>query len=198
MAEVIDTLTALPDKAPYFEVDTEADPPKADLQLPENPEPYFVNASGQNRFRMGDNFTLLSAGIFIPYQFQPYITSAAAIASNRLKIQLEDMSGNVYNLPELGSASMLHIPIENYETGLGIFVNVLTKTIYGGTTLLSGDFLIRYEISGLSISLMGIPTPYADMIIPVFPYVKVLHNFPMETGSYPVQLVANFTWEAEE
>jgi hypothetical protein len=192
--EIIDTLTSFPNKSPYFSVDiTET---SAVLSNPADPVPYLVNASGQNQFQAGDNFTLLSAGIFIPYSFSPYVISADAAVSNRLKLEIVDGDGNVYSLPELGADSKIHIPLENYETALGIFIPVLPKARRTTGEILTGPFYIRYAIEGLIISLIGCPRDFDTKEIPVFPYIKVLHNLPLATGTpAPSELVADFTYE---
>lgn len=194
--EIFDTLTCPASKAPFFTVDL--DEQSVALSLPAEPRPYLENASGANQFQAGDNFSILSAGIIIPYSFTPYVSNTENAAANRLKIQIDDTAGRAYSLPELGAESQVHIPLENYEVGLGIFIPVVTKTRDNGGQLLTGNFLLRYAITGMVISMLSVPLDFAGMSIPVFPYLKIIHNFPMISGEYPAELSADFTYSIVE
>ena len=123
MTEYIDVFTQLPQESSYFIVDTS----KSTVPLlRSNPSAVpFFSAGGKKTLQKGDNFTILSAGFIFPESF--CLSSAPANAhqtSLALNISLSDTIGGAdYYLSNFG-LSGIQLPLENYETPIGIFADM--------------------------------------------------------------------------
>lgn len=124
MSEKIDILALLPLDSPYFTVDTT----KLAVQMI-TPGGYVMRRSGgYSTFQAGDNITVLSAGYIMPESFTmasnpankqqtcPAINlGAQSIIPGHTAIKYFDNFG----------LSGIQLPLENYETPLGVFVDIM-------------------------------------------------------------------------
>jgi len=149
MSERIDIFTLLPGDSPYFTVNT------AVLSVPML-RPASVlsaaqmfSASARGSFAPGDNLTILSAGYSFPESF--CLASAPANKHQTVpafNIAFKSASTALVHTPNLGVAG-IQLPLENYETPLGIFVDIYNLNAY-----------FRTEAFGLYGTLRGIDELY--------------------------------------
>lgn len=157
MSEKIDILTILPADSPYFIVDTSA------LSVP------FIRPLGvagailyapgaKKTFSAGDNFTILSAGYVLPESF--------TMASARVNGQQTTPAINLFAesttpshagegwFSQLG-LSGIQLPLENYETPLGVFIDIYNTYVSGVPVqyyFRTDDFNLKATLRGLDES----------------------------------------------
>ena len=185
MSEIIDTLTLYPTRAPSFLVDLDAVGGYVAVS-PYTPlvpsDAAAFNGSLRRKFHKGDNFIILSAGYRLPESFT-VSTGQEEFANieNNLVFSIVDTDNVIYDIPSLGVAAAgvapVHIPMENYEISIGSFIDV-GKCSYEGTYL-SKDFYICLSVSNLNISMRTIPAALDGLTFRVYPFIKILHNFPI-------------------
>lgn len=133
MSEKIDILTILPAESPYFIVDTSA------LSVPfirplGDAGAKLYAPGGKKTFAAGDNFTILSAGYVLPESF--------TMASARVNGQQSTPAINIFAESTNGShagpgwfsqlgKSGIQLPLENYETPLGVFIDIYNTYVAG-------------------------------------------------------------------
>lgn len=185
MSEIIDILTLYPTRAPSFVVDIDAVNGYVAVDPFEPVDPSDAaafNGSLRRKFRVGDNFTILSAGFRLPESFT-VATGQEEFANieNNLIFSIIDVDNIIYDIPSLGvgaaGAAPVHIPLENYEISIGSFIDVGKCSFEGA--YLSKQFYIGLSVSNLNISMRTIPAALDGLTMRVYPFVKILHNFPL-------------------
>lgn len=147
MSEKIDIFTLLPLDSPYFDVDTTK--LSVPIQRPSIVAVKMYRSGGLSKFQPGDNFTILSAGYTLPESF--------VMASPPSNMEQTTPAIN------LGASSIIHpgikyfdnlglsgiqLPLENYETPLGVYVDIMNT---GGP-----DYYFRTEQFNLLATLRGL------------------------------------------
>jgi hypothetical protein len=189
MPLITDILTVQPVNRPFFVVDKTK-------QLVAIQEPVGVgrvqfNSAYNDRFRRGDSFTIVSAGIIFPESFQSAIDSGETYKLNipsLLYIYLCEVVSPfaIYDLQELGTSSLagvrsgVNCPMENYEWAFNTFVDV-TKELSNEDhpRFLDSDFQINVRLVNLWASMIGVPSTVDGKKFYVTPFLKIQHNIQM-------------------
>lgn len=194
MPLITDILTVTPANRPFFVVDKTKQ--LVAIQEPEGVDRTQVNAGYNNRFRKGDCFTIVSAGIIFPEGFQSAISSSDTyknILPSLLYIYLQEIGGEgaLFDIQELGTSSLsgvrsgVNCPMENYEWVFNTFVDV-TKELSNEDTprLLNSAFKIQVRLVNLWVSMVSVPSTVDEKKFYITPFVKIQHNMQM----YPTPL----------
>lgn len=191
MAERYDILQyATVADAPYFTVDTAA----ADVSVtsPAGVET-LQNGDGKTLFAQGDNFTIATFGVIMPLGFQLNRDNAVTLPYIRLCLYAKGAtSTHLYMFKEIGKDSAPTGPadysymygiMENYDTPADIFINVTDQQpAFVGATLLKNEAFrlsLKMYVTGLKVSMNGVPDTLDATVQRIFPYVKVYHNYPL-------------------
>lgn len=170
MSEIIETLQVNPANGYNFTVNTAVNEVLLNMTLGVK---FLENPSTFCKFQDGDNITFLSAGFLLPYSFGPSLNLDAAgdPILPWTQIQAEKkVGGAVVPLPGIPAASFL--PFANYEYMLGVFSPVSSMS-YGEVRLL-------YTFARpIGISMVNVPAALNTLVLPVIPWVKILHNLPL-------------------
>ena len=190
MSEIIDILTISPAWLPRFTVDkaeaavttfypTPGEGEKADNSL--------KNAIGNSIFQNGDSFSLLTAGLVLPESFTQY-KDVDALTQSCIKLIffLTGASGENYTLDTLGQQAQIPLPHESYETAFDIFINAKKQTqLLHPEIVLNEEFFLQLIIDDIMISMAGIPAALDGKTLAIVPYIKILHNFQLASGTGP-------------
>jgi hypothetical protein len=176
--EIIDILTPDNDLLPSFTVNIAAN---------------FVNVTGIvapgaklrsangifSRFQRGDNFTILSVGIFIPERFTIWdYPDASGIKRSAPLLQLNGtLGGGLTPIFTFGNIGDMKIPFQNYEFSIGVFND--TEAL--GLIDASFELSIMYPLiaNTLSISMIDVPAIMNGLTFKIVPFFKIVHNFPL-------------------
>jgi hypothetical protein len=190
MSEIIDILTISPAWLPRFTVD------KAEAGVPtfyprpgegEKADNSLKNAIGNSIFQNGDSFSLLTAGLVLPESFTQY-KDVDALTQSCIKLIffLTGASGKNYTLDTLGQQAQIPLPHENYETAFDIFINAKKQTqLLHPEIVLNEEFFLQLIIDDIMISMAGIPAALDGKTLAIVPYIKILHNFQLASGTGP-------------
>jgi len=176
--EIIDILTPDNDLLPSFTVNIAAN---------------FVNVTGIvapgaklrsangifSRFQRGDNFTILSVGIFIPERFTIWdYPDASGIKRSAPLLQLNGtLGGGLTPIFTFGNIGDMKIPFQNYEFSIGAFVDVEDLAVQSVTYQLECTFpFANGEPDNLKISMIDVPAALNTKVFRIVPFVKVLHT----------------------
>lgn len=172
MSEIIDVLALLPQDGAYFVADTSK--MTVDLLRYNNIAVKMYTPGGKTYLQAGDNFTVLSAGFIFPESF--CLASAPANKQQTFpafNIALKSATSAIKYPPNFG-LSGIQLPLENYETPLGVFVNAYDL-----------DAKFRTENYNILGTLRGLDESYG------FP--NVFNN----TSALPTNPVSGDTWTAQ-
>lgn len=171
MSEKIEILTILPQDSPFFTVNTSE--PAVPLIRPSGSSGETLYAPGAKKtFQAGDNFTILSAGYVLPESFtmsSPRVNGQQTTPA--LNIFAESTvpahAGNGW-FSQLGQSG-IQLPLENYETPLGVFIDIYNTPVNGSFYYLREDpFTLRATLRGLDETgifrvlfnpTLGLPSP---------------------------------------
>lgn len=130
-------------------------------------------------FTRGDNFIVLSAGFKLPDSFVMYQNAAGAGNESMVCMHLnarEVVSGVEIPLTPVGYGGLIKIPFANYETSLGVFVDI-------ESLLVNENFYITCEFPYLvagggapQVSMSNVPAALDGETFVATPFIKVLHN----------------------
>lgn len=179
--ELIDILSPDNDLLPSFVVNTAVN---------------FVNVTGiaapgatlrpangaWSRFKRGDNFTVLSFGIFIPERFSVWdYPDASGLKRSAPIFELYgtcDAGATLKPILPFGNNGKIKIPFQNYEFSIGVFCDVESL---GLNTAAIYELMILYPsiVNTLSISMVDVPAAMNGLTFKIVPFIKVLHNFSL-------------------
>lgn len=176
--EVIDILTPDNDVLPSFTVNTAVN---------------FVNVTGiagpgailracnlaNSKFTRGDNFTILSCGIFIPERFSIWdYPDAGGTKYSAPIIQLfGTVGGGATPVLPFGNNGEIKLPFPNYEFSIGVFVDVEELGLTDPTFQLGTYFPVN--LNTMQISMIDVPAAMNGLTFKIVPFFKVLHNFQL-------------------
>lgn len=148
----------------------------------------LYTAGGKKTFQRGDNFTVLSMGFVLPESFV-LAKAPANTVQNNLSITLgvnKILSvETIYYLPNFGDVG-IQLPLENYETPLGVFVDVMSIGASSYPFRTEG-FQITVVVRGLNealtiypqVSMVGVPAVLNATVQHITVFAKILHNLPL-------------------
>lgn len=185
MAELIDVMTPETSDCPAVVVNTAVN----FVDIPINPGAVPFKSSDEffYCFRRGDNIELLSYGFFIPERFIMYepVSGNAGVENPVLSMALYAFTdppppgvGVQIPLNQFGFLGNVKIPFPNYETAIGIFVD--TETAIGEKFWIEVNFPWNAGLNIPRLSMVGVPAALNGVTIHIIPFIKVLHNFPLE------------------
>lgn len=135
-----------------------------------------------SRFKRGDNFTVLSFGIFIPERFTvwDYPDTSGVKRSAPVLELYGTCDGGATLLPIIpfGNNGKIKIPFQNYEFSIGTFCDVESIGLNTGAIF---ELMILYPsiVNTLSISMVDVPAAMNGLTFKIVPFLKVLHNFTL-------------------
>ena len=141
----------------------------------------FTNASGEKTLLKGDNFSILSMGFILSEAFTVW-KAAAATPLPSIFLNMKGVTSlNAYKIDALGVENIIHIPMENYETALDLFVDCSKQTQFGiiPITYLNENFTLNTDYTLIKISMAGVPAALNGKTFPITPFIKIAHNYPM-------------------
>ncbi len=185
MSERIDILTPNTSDCPAVVINTAVNmvpiPDAAAPVILRSTDPFFYC------FPNGDNFELLSFGYFIPERFIMYdpVSGGLGVENPCFNVRITAFTdppppgvGVQVPLNQLGFQGRIKIPFPNYEMAMGVFIDVAAA--------INEKFWLEIEFpsnSGLNpaqLSMVGVPAALNGVTIHLVPFIKVLHNFPLE------------------
>lgn len=138
-------------------------------------------------FRQGDNIELLSYGYFIPERFIMYesVSGNPGVESPCPSIALYAFTdppppGVGVQIPfnQFGYLGTMKCIFPNYEMAMGIFVD--TMTAIGEKFWIETCFPWNNGLNLPQLSMVGVPAALNGVTIHLVPFIKVMHNFPLE------------------
>jgi hypothetical protein len=179
MSERIDILTPSYANLPYITVNNAVN--KVAITYAGGSDPTLINGYGQSTFARGDNFIVLSIGIVLPLSFQLHRQNDVAASPLILSFYGKALA-KLYYFREFnpGGAGYVALPMENYETSLGVFVDIQNQDVNTGSYIKNSVFTLQYGIAGTSnVSMSGVPTALNGTVQRLVPFVKVLHTLAL-------------------
>jgi hypothetical protein len=185
MAELIDILTPDTSDCPAVVVNTAVNSvaiPDSIAAVPMKSADEFFYC-----FRSGDNIELLSYGYFIPERFIMYepVSGGAGIENPSLTIALYAFTdplppgvGVQIPLNQFGFLGNMKMPFQNYEMAMGIFVDAAQAI--GEKFWIETNFPWNSGVNPKRLSMVGVPAALNGVTIHIVPFIKVMHNFPLE------------------
>jgi hypothetical protein len=184
MPEIFDVLFLPTEFAPRFTVDLDVS--SVPIQMPVTADtPVMKNTRLRSLFTRGDNFTILSAGYVLPECF----TMASSPAGTEEKIPciipaLFVPPATSYYIPELNDSGGIGLPMENFESGINVFIGV--------EGIIQTDFYLSAEfLQGLGdgtfpmVSTLNCPAGLDGTVQLVTVFVKIIHNIALRTPPAP-------------
>lgn len=176
---MIDVLTPKIEDCPWFLVDNTL------LQVPVNQgnvNPVaFKNGIGSSVFAKGDTCQIVSTGLFLPFSFTfGEIPAGFPVWCTQLYFARDPAWGTPIGIPHMADNTngQLLIPYPNYE----LFIDVPHQIIFNNADQ-RHEFQFQLQIvpgQNPQISMVNVPDSMNDITYHVIPWIKVLHNFPME------------------
>jgi hypothetical protein len=178
MAEKIDILFLPPVAAPFFDVVVAN--PSVPIESPVLTPPDYsllFSTGEQSIFERGDNFTILSCGFILPESFVLSSSPTGTLQKcPRILLGLQEAAAStVHYIPEIGSLSGIAVPMENFENGVGIFINV--KSIYDARFRLYCKLVLDPAVPAYpQVSMQGCPAGLDATRQLVTVFLKIVHN----------------------
>jgi len=176
--EIIDILTPDNDKLPTFQVNTAVT--NVLVTGIAAPGAKLTSANGVfSRFQRGDNFTILSVGVFVPERFCIWdYPDVSGIKRSSPLMQLNGtLGGGLTPIFTFGNIGDMKIPFQNYEFSIGVFNDTERLGLIDASFELS--MLYPVVANTLSISMVDVPAVMNGLIFRIVPFIKVIHNFPL-------------------
>lgn len=172
MSEKIDVLTLPPSYTPYFVVNTSAASVPISFSASPSNKP-FQNAQGFKTFKNGDNFQIISAGMIFPENFTLATSvNTESIIAAIMTVDLHDTAG-IHLLSQLNLA----FPMENFELGLGVFVDANTRVVSDFT--IECGFFGKVGATYPLVSMQNVPSALNGTTQLVTIFLKVSHSIIM-------------------
>jgi hypothetical protein len=177
--EIIDLLTVPYANCPKFTVDTTG--PIKVLVTNAVASIFYTSGGINNYFQQADNFEVLSAGFAYPFSSQRHFEVNGLPPLSIVILAKGKTTGYTYPFKNLGSNSGVNIPIENYDMSINIFMDVQNLPAQGGNLLNAEKFSIFGGLIAASeyVSMVGVPSALNGLVLPIVPFIKVKHNFPL-------------------
>jgi hypothetical protein len=113
-----------------------------------------------------DNFTVLSFGLILPYNFVPSTVNA------NLRLSYSDDGGaTLHNVNQFGASARCWLPFTNYESPCSYYVPFPA----GVTNKIS----LYLDVNSLRVSMLGVPAALGALNIPVSVFIKISHNLDL-------------------
>jgi len=183
MSGIIDILTINADPGtaanfPYFTSNNAVQ--KVPALFPLAGDYTLANANAKKKFKNGDSFHILSAGLIIPESFTVWKDPSISIPLIGQLLYITGISTAIYNIDVLGKYSVVFLPMENYEIALDVFVDTQNQVqALHPTVKLNEDFYLTSGLQFLQISMAGAPAALNGKSFILTPFFKILHNYPM-------------------
>lgn len=178
MPEIIDVMTPLLSECPTITVNTAVTNVPIVKTIP-NLLTHYAGA-GTSHFVRGDNFIILSVGIFIPERFVAFqYESAGAGDFSSPVIFLAGLplgAGIPIALFNVGANGQIRIPFYNYELSMGVFTDTEANNFSAATFELQSQFPFTSGLDDPTISMVDVPAALNGVVFSVVPFIKVLHN----------------------
>ena len=178
MAEIIDIMTPKFSECPTFTVNVAVNNVPIVKTIPNTMTHYA--GGGTSKFVRGDNFTILSVGIYIPDYFVTcdYESAGAGDFSSPVIFLcgLPQGAGVPIALFNVGANGLIRLPFSNYEMSLGVFTDVEANNFNQPTFELQSQYPFTSGLDDPTIAMNGIPPSLNGITYTVVPFIKVLHN----------------------
>lgn len=185
MSELIDILTPNTSDCPAVVVNTAVNA----VVIPDAGVSVAMRSSDEFffYFRSGDNIELLSFGYFIPERFIMYnpVFGGLGIENPCPSIALYAFTdppppGVGVQIPfnQFGFNGTIKMPFPNYEMAMGVFVD--TSVAVAEKFRIECAFPFNSGLNTSQLSMVGVPAALNGVTIHIVPFIKVLHNFPLE------------------
>jgi hypothetical protein len=138
-------------------------------------------------FRSGDNIELLSYGYYIPERFIMYepTSGGAGVENPCLCMALYAFTdppppgvGVQIPLTQFGFLGNVKMPFPNYEMAMGIFID--SSQAIGEKFWIETNFPWNSGLNPNMLSMVGVPAALNGTTIHIVPFIKIMHNFPLE------------------
>jgi hypothetical protein len=183
MAEIIDILTPNINETAKFTVDTSG-PDYVSIVAPIPSAVDLHDANIHTSFVRGDNFIVLSIGFMLPEMFTLWKPSTNFNPLLKVNVYPEGiLTAHPYYSPNFPEG--INLSLECYEMGLGVFFDVgsAIDSIDPTHSLYEEEFSLKIKwlwTSAPRVSMLNVPTVYHGKQFQIIPFLKILHNFPME------------------
>lgn len=173
MSQIVEIVSSKGNGGQQFTVDT-----SGPLSVPIATHGSFEidNAIYKSVFHKGDNLQIIGAGIVLPESFCLATNGfgAGIFPMPKLNIYLYTEPGHVKYYPSIaGADGTFFVPFENFEYILNAFVD---------TSAIPQHFAMYLSVdpATVNISMLNVPAALHGTVQRIVPFVKVLHNIPME------------------
>jgi len=180
--EIIDVIGLADAKCPYFTADTTGAVDNIALTtaggLGYNT---LQNAGGATKFKKGDNFAIISAGVRLPEGFQLCQTNKPLILELLTALSIKGVAGGLQYFPDvLSSNGLINLPLDNFELSIDVFCDVTKQAAaLAPHALLNEDFYLQAFTIQSDISMLAVPAAFNGKKFFCYPFFKILHNFQM-------------------
>lgn len=180
MAEIIDVMTPKISECSAFTVNTALTNVPIVKTVPGSLITHYAGA-GTSKFIRGDNFTILSVGVFVPERFVAYQYETGGgggeISSPVLYLAgLPDGAALPIALFNVGANGQIRIPFFNYEMSMGVFTDTEENNFNAVTFELQSQYPFTSGLDDPTISMIDVPAALNGITFSVVPFIKVLHN----------------------
>jgi hypothetical protein len=174
--ELIDILMPTQADCPNFVVNNAVDNVVVNI-----PAAYTTMNACENHFSFvrGDNFTILSAGYFIPERFVVWgYQNADPINLNSVpQLSLLSIGSLGLGVPlHIGQNGKINIPFPNYEFSIGQFIDTEISGMTDPLFRITCKFPFDADADKLLISMIDVPAALNGKTFYCIPFIKVLHN----------------------
>jgi hypothetical protein len=169
MAEHIDQMTFTRAGSLLFTVNTAVDMVDA---IHAGVDSYKLkSASGLGLFEPDDSFTIESYGYRMPLGFQT-ISKPSVPAEIITQFELSAYDGTqYYYFPEVGHNSVIYAPMDNFEVGCGIFIDMASRNIPS-----TRKYFLRLRMLNFHVSMLNLPSNLNTTSQAIIPFIKIIHN----------------------
>lgn len=132
-----------------------------------------------SNFVRGDNFTILSAGYFVPERFVVYGYQNAdpAFINSVPQLGLLSIGSLGHAVPLwIGQVGKINLPFPNYEMSLGQFIDTEENGITDPLFQITCKFPYDDDTDKLLISMVDVPAVLNGKTFTIVPFIKVMHN----------------------
>lgn len=123
--------------------------------------------NGNSVLQEADNCKLTAMWVVLPYCF------GTGTIPQRIYIQGQETGGGpTFAIPEVGSDNAYHVPVENVETPIQVFIP-------WGVSPNTTTWEFQVMVSGGRISMFNVPAGLDQEEIDVYAFLRLEHNFQL-------------------